>query len=110
MRETVYFGDTTRMNFLHCPACGAEIDAATNISLEREHVRPSPGAFTVCGFCAVLLVFEENITAVAALRLRRASDADKEDLRARNPKTAKMLDTVQAAMRKLVADKKRRMG
>jgi hypothetical protein len=102
VREKVFIGATTKLPFLHCPACGKKIDAATGVSLEDESARPHSGAFTICRFCATLLVFEESFASVCALSLRCASAVEVEACKRRNPKIAALMSKLQQAVRELV--------
>jgi hypothetical protein len=43
-----------------CPHCKHKLDAAT--SATHEECVPTPGCFTVCVYCARVLVFEKGLT------------------------------------------------
>jgi hypothetical protein len=111
MSETAYIGKSTKLPFLHCPACGARIDGATNVSLDDKPARPHSGAFTICRYCATLLVFEESCISVCGLSLRRALASEVEGLRQRNPRLAALLAKMEQATRDLVrSEKAKRRG
>jgi hypothetical protein len=44
-----------------CPVCHQILDAFTGISVhgekEEEDIRPEPGSFSVCAYCATIIVF-----------------------------------------------------
>ena len=42
-----------------CPACGATLDAVTNMVGER---KPQPGDWSVCSYCAAVLRFQDERT------------------------------------------------
>lgn len=52
-----------------CPGCYQLLDAAT--SMAPEH-RPGPGDWTVCVYCAAVLVFDEECRAVTPTRVEIA--------------------------------------
>jgi nitrite reductase/ring-hydroxylating ferredoxin subunit len=108
VKEAAYIGETTKLPFLHCPACGKRIDAATGVSLDDEPARPRSGSFTVCLYCATLLIFEESFASVCPLRLRRASASEVEAVKQRDPHLAALLAKIQQAAHKLVRSEKRR--
>ena len=56
----------TRLTQSRCPKCGEGLDAATGVAIgepgqhgsEVERPTPYPGAVSICGYCAALLVFD----------------------------------------------------
>jgi hypothetical protein len=52
-----------------CPICGHKIDTATALS-EGQSEQPKPGDVSVCGSCAVFLIF----TNAMRLRLLKSSE------------------------------------
>lgn len=49
---------TTRTPLAKCPACGAEIDAAT--SVEGEHA-PEEGSLTICIYCVAVSKYDAGL-------------------------------------------------
>lgn len=43
-----------------CPSCEAVLDGAANMAA-NERERPSPGDFSVCMYCATILIFDDNL-------------------------------------------------
>jgi hypothetical protein len=95
-----YIGKSTRMPFLHCPACGNRIDGATGVSLDEQPIRPKAGNFSVCLYCATLLIFEENVASLSRLGVRRAAACEAEAMRS-DPQQAELLTRMLAAARAL---------
>jgi hypothetical protein len=108
MKDEVYIGGRARLPLLHCPACSQLVDAARSVSLDDKPTRPRSGAFTVCLYCATLLMFEESSTSTCGLGLRRVSASEVEDLKRRDPKFAAMLAKLLEAARELASSQKRK--
>lgn len=69
-----------------CPYCGHELDAATAVT--EEGAAPSPGDFSVCAYCGLVLVFRADLkvrwaTAVEAAEMRRLLDEHRERINAK---------------------------
>jgi hypothetical protein len=73
---------TNRVPKSACPACGYEMDCATNVSGERGI---GPGDFSVCASCGHILRFTKE------LRMREAHAVELQQLRTDHPDVFELL-------------------
>jgi hypothetical protein len=102
MNEAIYIGKTTRVPFLHCPACGQRVDGMTSISPTDKHSAPTAGSITVCLYCSSMLMVEQSLTRACAFSLRMVSKTERAELAQKFPEFASMLDKMQRAAREMI--------
>jgi hypothetical protein len=61
-----------------CPVCEVERGAATSVH-DKDGKGPTPGALTVCAYCAAVLQYDAN------LQLRKVSDGRREQYLRQSP-------------------------
>jgi hypothetical protein len=102
MSEKVFFGRGRHLPLLRCPNCNRLTDGATSVS-DLPDVIPTPGAHTICAYCATWLIFKESIVSVSPLSLRLATRAEIESLHRNNP----LARTMEQAARKIAGRPRR---
>jgi hypothetical protein len=70
-----------------CPSCGKVLDGATGVGEERG-IKPEPGAITICGYCAAVLVFG------GGLKLRKMDPTEAEHVLKTNPVAKIILNAI----------------
>ncbi len=84
---------TTGVPPCRCPSCKALLDVATTLGPRR----PKPNDITVCGFCAVLLVFEEDLS------VRLMTPTEIEEFRKADPEGYKQLRAFRSVVEQMAA-------
>jgi len=59
-----------------CPACGENLDAATDVELEG--AQPNPGDFSACARCSTILVYDDPPAVHRASNTELATLSEKE--------------------------------